>query len=110
MTVVFGYDPAIGERFPDLVAGVLHATGLSNGRAPAGLVERYRAEQAAVVARLAERPVAEWPSIAAWRRTFSACGVRPTRHRVAAEALLRRLDNGEGSDKELRQQIWKMLI
>jgi len=32
--------------------------------------------------------------------------------RNAAErtSLLRRLNNGEGSDRELRQQIWKMLI
>lgn len=91
MTVTFGYDRAIFDRFPSLVGGIIHATDLNNGTSPEALGERYRAEQDVVAARLATLPVAEIPSIAAWRRTFTACGVKPTQHRVAAEALLRRL-------------------
>lgn len=91
MSARFAYDQAVTDRFPGLVGGVIHAVGLDNGPSPAGLVERYEAEQAAVATRLANQSIAEWPSIAAWRRTFTACGVKPTQHRVAAEALLRRL-------------------
>ena len=36
--------------------------------------------------------LASVPSIAAWRRAFSQFGAKPTQHRNAAEALLRRLD------------------
>src|SRR5205823_5888592 len=35
--------------------------------------------------------MADIPSIAAWRRAFTAFGARPTQYRNAAEALLRRL-------------------
>ena len=51
----------------------------------------YRAEQRAVAGRLEATPIAEIPSIAAWRRAFTAFGTKPTQYRVAAEALLRRL-------------------
>jgi DNA/RNA-binding domain of Phe-tRNA-synthetase-like protein len=44
-----------------------------------------------VLERLGAQPLAELPSLAAWRRAFSAFGVEPTRYRSAAEALLRRL-------------------
>jgi len=87
----FGYDAAVLERFPTVVGGVLHATGLSNGPSPSTLRAEYTAEQDKVAARLAEHPIAELPSIGAWRRTFAGFGVKPTQHRVAAEALLRRL-------------------
>ena len=37
------------------------------------------------------QPLGTVPSLAAWRRAFTAFGVEPTRYRSAAEALLRRL-------------------
>ncbi len=87
----FGYDAAVLERFPAIVGGVLHATGLSNGPSRSELRDEYRKEQQEVAARLATTPIAELASIGAWRRTFTGFGVKPTQHRVAAEALLRRL-------------------
>ncbi|MCP5027007.1 MAG: hypothetical protein GY929_12055 [Actinomycetia bacterium] len=91
MSFEFSYDPAVTERFPAICAGVIHATGLSNGPSSASLLGAYRAEQQAAAKRLEETPIAEIASIAAWRRAFSAFGVKPTQHRVAAEALLRRI-------------------
>jgi len=88
---LFRYDTAIIERFPDIVGGAIHATGVSNGPAQAGLAAAFIAEQAAVVARIGATPLSEIPSIAAWRRAFRAFGVDPTQYRSAAEALLRRL-------------------
>ena len=89
---MFAYDPAVRDAFPGLRVGALHATGLVNGPSPPALREAYRAEQDAAGARLRETPIAELPSIAAWRRAFSQFGAKPTQHRNAAEALLRRLD------------------
>jgi DNA/RNA-binding domain of Phe-tRNA-synthetase-like protein len=89
---VFGYDAAIIERYPTIRAAVVRATGLVNGASPAGLREQYGAEQAAVRDRLVTSPIAELPAIAAWRRTFTSFGAKPTQYRSAAEALLRRLD------------------
>jgi DNA/RNA-binding domain of Phe-tRNA-synthetase-like protein len=89
---VFAYEPAVLAAFPGLRVGALHATELVNGPSPAGLRAAYGAEQDAARARLRATPIAELPSIAAWRRAFSQFGAKPTQHRNAAEALLRRLD------------------
>ena len=89
---MFRYDPALLEEFPAIQAGVIHATGLLNDPTPGPLLDEYRAEQLSAVARLEQTPIAEIPSIAAWRRAFSRFGVKPTQYRAAAEALLRRLD------------------
>jgi DNA/RNA-binding domain of Phe-tRNA-synthetase-like protein len=89
---MFAYDPAVVAAFPGLRVQALHATGLVNGPSPPALREAYRAEQDAACARLRETAIAELPSVAAWRRAFSQFGAKPTQHRNAAEALLRRLD------------------
>jgi DNA/RNA-binding domain of Phe-tRNA-synthetase-like protein len=88
---LFRYDAAILERFPTIVGGVVHARGVCNGEAPPGLAAAFREEQARALERIGGRPLGELPSLAAWRRAFSAFGVEPTRYRNAAEALLRRL-------------------
>ena len=87
----FRYDSAIVDRFPAVVGGVLHATGVANGPSSETLTAAFQAEQAAVRARLGDTPLSEVPSLAAWRRAFRAFGVDPTGYRSAAEALLRRL-------------------
>lgn len=87
----FRYDDAILERFPTVVGGVLHATGVTNGPSSEVLAAAFRAEQAAVFVRIGDVPLTEIPSLAAWRRAFRGFGVDPTGYRSAAEALLRRL-------------------
>ncbi len=87
----FGYDPLLLAKFPTVRGGVILARGLRNGPAPLALEEAFRAEQAAALARLGDTPLAEVPSLAAWRRAFRDFGAEPTQHRSAAEALLRRL-------------------
>lgn len=88
---MFGYDGAVTQRFPTIRAGVIHATGLDNGPSSARLLEQCGEEQRAAGERLSGTAIAEIPSIAAWRRAFSAFGAKPTQYRCAAEALLRRL-------------------
>jgi DNA/RNA-binding domain of Phe-tRNA-synthetase-like protein len=88
---LFAYDDAVAERYPTIRAGVIHATNLSNGPSPPALLEEYRAEQRAASERLEATAIADLPSIAAWRRAFARFGAKPTQHRNAAEALLRRL-------------------
>jgi DNA/RNA-binding domain of Phe-tRNA-synthetase-like protein len=89
--ILFRYDPAIVARFPAVVGGVIHATGVHNASTPPPLAGALRDEAAAVRARLGETPLSELPSLAAWRRVFRGFGVDPTQYRSAAEALLRRL-------------------
>jgi DNA/RNA-binding domain of Phe-tRNA-synthetase-like protein len=88
---MFGYDQAVTDAYPAIRAGVIHVTGLSNGPSPPDLLAEYRAEQQSARARLAATPIADFPSVAAWRRAFTRFGAKPTQYRNAAEALLRRL-------------------
>ena len=87
----FHYGSDIVERFPDVVGGVLLATGLVGGPTPPELAEAFASEQRSVLARLGDTPLSEVSSLAAWRRAFRGFGVDPTAYRSAAEALLRRL-------------------
>ena len=88
---MFTYDAALIERFPTTRGGLIHAINVTNGPSSPELTERYRAQQVETAERL-RVPIAEWPSIAAWRRVFSGFGAKPTQYRNAAESLLRRLD------------------
>jgi DNA/RNA-binding domain of Phe-tRNA-synthetase-like protein len=88
---MFAYDHAVAKRFPTIRAGVIHATRLANGPSSPELLEEYRAEQQAASERLKATAIADLHSITAWRRIFTGFGAKPTQHRNAAEALLRRL-------------------
>jgi DNA/RNA-binding domain of Phe-tRNA-synthetase-like protein len=88
---MFRYDPAIVERFPRVIGGVVHAIRVTNGPPSAALVAAFVAEQATVRASLGVASLADVPSLAAWRRVFRDFGVDPTTYRSGAEALLRRL-------------------
>ena len=92
---LFRYDPELLERFPTIVGGLLHARGVANGPTPPTLAAAYRTEQERTLERIGEQPLGTVPSLAAWRRAFTAFGVEPTRYRSAAEALLRRLTKQE---------------
>jgi DNA/RNA-binding domain of Phe-tRNA-synthetase-like protein len=89
--ILFRYDADLLERYPTIRAGVIRARGVHNGPTPPALTDAFRAEQQAVLTRLGDTPLSELPSLAAWRRAFTAFGVKPTQYRSAAEALLRRL-------------------
>lgn len=77
----------IWAQHPNLVAGVVFATGIA-ARAPvAAAVQRYAA---IAEARLATGREGEFPEIQAWRRAFARMGLKPTQYRCASESLLRR--------------------
>jgi DNA/RNA-binding domain of Phe-tRNA-synthetase-like protein len=89
--ILFRYDPALAEKFVTVRGGAIWARGLHNGPTPPSLADAYRAEQIAVIEKIGSAPLSSIPSLSAWRRVFSAFGVKPTQYRNAAEALLRRL-------------------
>jgi DNA/RNA-binding domain of Phe-tRNA-synthetase-like protein len=87
----FRYSDALLERFPAVAGGVLHAANVTNGPTPPELADAFSEEQRRTIERIGATPLAELPSLAAWRRAFSSFGVEPTKYRNASEALLRRL-------------------
>jgi DNA/RNA-binding domain of Phe-tRNA-synthetase-like protein len=88
---LFAYSSEIVGTFPAIRGGVIHATTLRNSDSPQVLIDSFSDEQEAVLTSLGDTPLSGLPSIVAWRRTFSAFGVKPTQYRSAIEALLRRL-------------------
>jgi DNA/RNA-binding domain of Phe-tRNA-synthetase-like protein len=87
----FRYTRGVLEAFPATRGGVIVASGLANGPPAAALTAAFEAEQQRVREHIGSGSPSEVPSLAAWRRVFSAFGAQPTRYRNAAEALLRRL-------------------
>jgi DNA/RNA-binding domain of Phe-tRNA-synthetase-like protein len=87
----FCYSGDLIAAFPGTRAGVIRASGLDNGPTGDELRQSYLTAQHEVRDEIGQRPLSEIPSIAAWRRTFSGFGVKPTQYRSAVEALLRRL-------------------
>lgn len=79
--------PELRRDFPDLAAGVVVAEGITPD---VTVDERAGAFTAIAESRLAVTPESEFPEIQAWRRTFTAMGLKPTQYRCAAESLLRR--------------------
>jgi DNA/RNA-binding domain of Phe-tRNA-synthetase-like protein len=89
----FQHAKGIWSDHPELVAGVVFATGIT-GDASVG--PRIAEFGTIADARLASSSEAEFPEIQAWRRAFSRMGLKPTQYRSAAESLLRRFKRERG--------------
>ena len=80
---------AYGGRtvFPSLVAGLLVVEGVHPEANAEPLIQPW-IERAR--SKLNDGPESQIPSIVAWRRAYTQMGLKPTKYRSAAEALLRR--------------------
>lgn len=83
----FGHSHEIWRDFPELVPGVLFASGITKDVSVGPQVARFNA---IAESRLAAHSEGELPEIQAWRRAFSRMGLKPTQYRCASESLLRR--------------------
>lgn len=88
-TIQFQHAAEVWQQFPTLAAAVLRCDGVRQDGA-VSTRERLQPFYDLAAARLEDGPEAEFPEIQAWRRTFSAMGLKPTQYRCASEALLRR--------------------
>jgi DNA/RNA-binding domain of Phe-tRNA-synthetase-like protein len=84
----FQHSGEIWRDFPELVAGIVFADGITPDAAAGDRAARFTAMARA---RLAGATEGELPEIRAWRRAFARMGLKPTQYRCASEALLRRL-------------------
>jgi len=83
----FFHSSEIWQEFPQLVAGLLVVDSVHQDLNAESYLQRWyqRARK-----RLEEMSESQMPEIAAWRKAFSQMGLKPTKYRCAAEALLRR--------------------
>jgi len=83
----FSHSPEIWQEFPQLVAGLLVVDGIHPQIDVEARIQPWyqRARE-----RLSQGPESQLPEIAAWRRAYTQMGLKPTKYRSAAEALLRR--------------------
>lgn len=88
----FGYDRALLERCPELVAGVVWVRGLVNRAEVDAIDDLLTAAEGVTRERFPATPdIAKSPTIAAWRQVYSRLGVKPNRYPCAAESLIRRV-------------------
>jgi DNA/RNA-binding domain of Phe-tRNA-synthetase-like protein len=83
----FSHSHEIWRDYPELVATVLLATGITNDALVSAHTSRFTAM---AERRLATSSEGEFPEVQAWRRAFSRMGLKPTQYRCASESLLRR--------------------
>jgi DNA/RNA-binding domain of Phe-tRNA-synthetase-like protein len=83
----FQHAPAIWQRFPQLVPGVLLAARIERHADPRSYIDAWYGQARR---RLESQAEGQMPEVAAWRRVYSAMGLKPTQYRSASEALLRR--------------------
>ena len=83
----FQHSGEIWRDFPDLVPGVMSASGIT---ADVPVPPRTDELTAVAASRLAGATESELPEIQAWRRAFARMGLKPTQYRCASESLLRR--------------------
>ena len=86
--MLLSYATSLRDDFPGLTTGVLQVQGI---HPRANVAESIARLATAANQRIAACSEADLPEIRAWRRIFSAMGLKPTQCRCAAEALLRRL-------------------
>ena len=87
MPFPFKHASEVRSRFPQLRCAALLLQGVDATAQAAPQITRFQrmADQ-----RLAGNSETEFAEIQAWRRAFSAMGMKPTQYRCASEALLRR--------------------
>lgn len=88
---VYRIDGAVFGLCPGYRRGVIAVGQAENRPASTALQAALRQTEAELRQRLAGRAVTDLPEIAAWREAFRAFGARPSEHRSAVEALLRRV-------------------
>lgn len=85
----FSYSPALVGQFPDLCSLVIFATGITaDVDIGPSIAPHLRIAREQLNALASE---SQYPSIQSWRAAYRAAGVDPTKTRMAAESILRRL-------------------
>ena len=89
----FCHASQIWKEFPQLAAGLLVVDHI---HPQVDVEDRLQPWYERARQRLREGPESQMPQVAAWRRAYTQMGLKPTKYRSAAEALLRRFKREDG--------------
>ena len=87
--------PAIFDRFPGYIRGVVLAYEVDNGSSPPELVSELRQAEDELRSRLDPATLTEEPRINSWREAYRAFGAKPSEFRSSIEAMARRVLRGD---------------
>jgi DNA/RNA-binding domain of Phe-tRNA-synthetase-like protein len=86
--------PQVIALYPDLVIGIVQATGLDNSHQSVDLRAEIQIRAAHVRATCSADTLLDIPQIAMWREAYRLFGAKPKESKPTAEALLRRVVQG----------------
>ena len=84
----FFHSEKVWQQFPQLVAGAMHVSDINAAAGQSVAVGHWIQKGRD---RLAKQQESQFPEVIAWRKVYSQMGLKPSKYRSAAEALLRRL-------------------
>ncbi|MCK7605366.1 phenylalanine--tRNA ligase beta subunit-related protein [Anoxybacillus geothermalis] len=79
------------QRLPSAKFGIIRYRHIDIGDSPQMLKGRLELFQESIYIELQEKPIADIPELAEWRRTFKQIGTDPSRYRPSSESLYRRI-------------------
>lgn len=93
--ILFSIDDDVVIRFPHIHVAAVRVSGVATE-----LIDNYLTSLASQIEGVslhlqAFDPLTEHPTIKAWRTTYAALGVKPSRYRSSIESLLRRVQKGK---------------
>jgi len=94
--MIYRTDPALFQKYPGYVRGVVVARRLINIESPIDEVARMLiSAQKAIRTRTDLDPIAAQPNLTAWREAYRAFGAKPTEFPSSIEAIVKRVRRGD---------------
>jgi DNA/RNA-binding domain of Phe-tRNA-synthetase-like protein len=91
----FRIDPAIIERFPGALVGIMVARDLDNTGTASDIAPLLKAAADQLITRIGDTPLIEHPHIAPWRDAYRAFGAKASKYPSSIENLARRIKKDE---------------
>lgn len=89
----FSVSKEIFQKFPDVSIGVVVANGVKNGTDNPDIMKMISEIQGEVAEKFEGRPIAEDPTIKAWRKVYKDFGAE--KYRSSVEAMVKRTTKGD---------------
>lgn len=89
--IEYSIAPAVFEKFPDYIRGVVLAVSVTNSESSPELIQLLREEEKSLRQRLKVDEITSYPKVNSWREAFRSLGIKPSEYRSSIEAMSRRV-------------------